>query len=156
MVGKINGTINGQKIDSELQGYVYIEDGRIHNSLYNMPLTHSNLQQLTPLFNTINWLFGTVHRFSDPIDNGFALTGGVVNRSALVRIYENDNATEQSILNIEQYFRGIESGVLHVDTYINGSLPQPEGNLSVTIGNNNIKYIKRSLGSSRHDLPSHL
>jgi hypothetical protein len=74
-VGKINGTINGQKIDGELQGYVYIEDGRVHNSLYNMPLTHSNLQQLTPLFNTISWLFGTIHRFSDPIENGFALTG---------------------------------------------------------------------------------
>lgn len=40
-----------------------------------MPLIHSNFQQLIPLFNTINWLFGTVHRFSDPIDNGFALTG---------------------------------------------------------------------------------
>jgi hypothetical protein len=75
VVGKINGTINGHKLDSELQGYVYIEDGRIHNSLYNMPLIHSNLQQLIPLFNTINWLFGTIHRFSDPIDNGFALTG---------------------------------------------------------------------------------
>ena len=75
-------------------------------------------------------------------------TGGVVNRSALVRVYENDNTTEQSVLNIEQYFRGIESGVVYVDTYINGSIPQPEGNLTVTIGNNNIKYIKRSLGSS--------
>jgi hypothetical protein len=73
--------------------------------------------------------------------------GGVVNRSALIRIYEVDNTTEQSILNIEQYFRGIESGVLYVDTYVNGSLPHPEGNLSVTVGNNNIKYIKRSLGS---------
>ena len=73
--------------------------------------------------------------------------GGVVNRSALVRIYEGDNTTEQSILNIEQYFRGIESGVLYVDTYVNGSLPHPEGNLSVIVGNNNIKYIKRSLGS---------
>ncbi|UJR28460.1 hypothetical protein I4U23_009700 [Adineta vaga] len=146
VVGKINGTINGHKIDSELQGYIYIEDGRIHNSLYNMPLTHSNLQQLIPLFNTIHWLFGTVHRFSDPIDNGFALTGGVLNRSTAVRIFEADNTTEQAILNIEQYFLGIESGVLRVDTYINGSLPHPEGNLSVTVGNNNIKYVKRSLG----------
>ncbi|CAF3615117.1 unnamed protein product [Adineta steineri] len=146
VVGKINGTINGQQIDVELQGYVYIEDGRIHNSLYNMPLIHSNFQQLLPLFNTINWLFGTIHRFSDPIDNGFALTGGVLNRSALIRTFEVDNTTEQSILSIEQYFRGIESGVLHVETYINGSLPHPEGNLSVTVGNNNIKYIKRSLG----------
>ena len=73
--------------------------------------------------------------------------GGVVNRSALIRIFEADNTTEQSILNIEQYFHGIESGVLHVDTFINGSLPHPQGNLSVTVGNSNIKYIKRSLGS---------
>lgn len=146
VVGKINGTINGHEINSELQGYIYIEDGRIHNSLYNMALIHTNFQQLVPLFNTINWLFGNVHRFSDPIENGFALTGGVVNRSAIVRVYEVDNTTEQSILTIEQYFRGIESGVLHVDTYINGSLPHPEGNLSVSIGNNNIKYTKRSLG----------
>jgi hypothetical protein len=64
-------------IDTELQGYVYIEDGRIHNSLYSMPLIHSNLQQLSPLFNTIAWLFGTVHQFSDPIENGFALTGNM-------------------------------------------------------------------------------
>lgn len=69
-----------------------------------------------------------------------------MNRSATVRVYEIDNTTEQSILTIEQYFRGIESGVLHVDTYINGSLPHPEGNLSVSIGNTNIKYTKRSLG----------
>ena len=75
VVGKINGTVNGQEIGAELQGYVYIEDGRIHNSLYNMPLIHSNLQQLIPLFNTITWLFGTIHRFSDTIENGFALTG---------------------------------------------------------------------------------
>jgi hypothetical protein len=75
VVGKINGEINGHKLDSELQGYIYIEDGRIHNSLYNMPLIHSHLQQLIPLFNTINWLFGAIHRFSDPIENGFALTG---------------------------------------------------------------------------------
>jgi hypothetical protein len=54
------------------------------------------------------------------------------------------------MLNIEQHFRGIESGVLYVDTYINGSLPHPEGNLSVTLGNNNIKYIKRSLGLYQH------
>mgnify|MGYP002385026799 CR=1 FL=1 len=72
--------------------------------------------------------------------------GGVVNRSATVRVFEVDNTTEQSILTIEQYFRGIESGVLHVDTYINGSLPHPEGNLSVSIGNTNMKYTKRSLG----------
>ena len=70
-----------------------------------------------------------------------------MNRTATVRIFEVDNTTEQAVLNIEQYFRGIESGVLQVDTYINGSLPHPEGNLSVTVGNNNIKYIKRSLGS---------
>ena len=74
--------------------------------------------------------------------------GGVVNRSAIVRIFEDDNTTERSILNIEQYFRGIESGVLYVDTFINGSLPHPEGNLSVYVGNNNIKYTKRSLGLS--------
>lgn len=73
----------------------------------------------------------------------------MVNRSALVRIFEVDNTTEQSILNIEQYFRGIESGVVRVDTYLNGSLPHPEGNLSVTVGNNNIKYVKRSLGLSK-------
>lgn len=76
-MGKINGTINGQKIDAELQGYIYIEDGRIHNSLYNMPLIHANFQQMNPLFNTITWLFGAVHRFSDPIENGFALTGPI-------------------------------------------------------------------------------
>jgi len=75
VVGKINGTINGQEINSELQGYIYIEDGRIHNSLYNMPFIHTHFQQIVPLFNTINWLFGTVHRFSDPIENGFGLTG---------------------------------------------------------------------------------
>lgn len=75
VVGNINGTINGQKIEAQLQGYAYIEDGRIHNSLYNMPLIHANLQQLIPLFNTITWLFGTIHRFSDPTENGFALTG---------------------------------------------------------------------------------
>lgn len=72
--------------------------------------------------------------------------GGVVNRSAIVRVLEVDNTTEQSILTIEQYFRGIESGVLYVDTYINGSLPHPEGNLSVAVNNNNVKYIKRSPG----------
>lgn len=70
----------------------------------------------------------------------------MVNRSALVRIFEADNTTEQSIFNIEQYFRGIESGVLYVDTFINGSLPHPEGNLSVNVANSNIKYIKRSSG----------
>ena len=75
VVGNINGTINGQQIDAQLQGYAYIEDGRIHNSLYNMPFIYSNFQQLSPLFNTITWLFGTIHRFSDPIENGFALTG---------------------------------------------------------------------------------
>lgn len=75
-------------------------------------------------------------------------SGGVVNRSATVRVLEVDNTTEQSILNIEQYFRGVESGVLYVDTYINGSLPHPEGNLSVTVNNNNVKYIKRSPGLS--------
>lgn len=72
--------------------------------------------------------------------------GGVVNRSAIVRVLEVDNTTEQSILTFEQYFRGIESGVLYVDTYINGSLPHPEGNLSVVVNNNNVKYIKRSPG----------
>ena len=72
--------------------------------------------------------------------------GGAVNRSATVRVLEVDNTTEQSILHIEQYFRGVESGVLYVDTYINGSLPHPEGNLSVTVNNNNVKYIKRSPG----------
>lgn len=81
----------------------------------------------------------------------YSYTGGVVNRSAVIRFFEVDNTTEQSILNIEQTFRGIESGVLYVDTYINGSLPHPEGNLSVTIGNNNIKYIKRSLGLYKFD-----
>lgn len=69
-----------------------------------------------------------------------------MNRSATIRFFEIDHTTEQSILTIDQHFRGIESGVLYVDTYINGSLPHPEGNLSVSIGNNNIKYTKRALG----------
>ena len=67
---------------------------------------------------------------------------------------EVDNTTEQSILTIEQYFRGVESGVLYVDTYINGSLPDPEGNLSVSVNNNNVKYIKRSPGKSFIELKS--
>ena len=75
--GNINGTVNGHTIEAELQGYVYIEDGRVHNSLYNMPLLHSHMQQIIPLFNTITWLFGTPHRFSDPIENGFSLTGSI-------------------------------------------------------------------------------
>jgi hypothetical protein len=83
IVGKINGTINGHTIDAELQGYVYIEDGRIHNSIYNMPLIQSNLQQLMPVFNTLSWLFGTIHRFSDHVENGFALTGKKAKKSFL-------------------------------------------------------------------------
>lgn len=95
--------------------------------------TDSLLQVLLPQF------FTQANRAS-------VFLGGVVNRSALVRIFEADNTTEQSIFNIEQYFRGIESGVLYVDTFINGSLPHPEGNLSVSVANSNIKYIKRSSG----------
>lgn len=47
----------------------------MHSSLYNMPLIYSNLQQMVPLFSTVHWLFGAIHRLSDPIENGFALTG---------------------------------------------------------------------------------
>ncbi|CAF1294100.1 unnamed protein product, partial [Didymodactylos carnosus] len=71
---------------------------------------------------------------------------GLLNRSAIIKVFEDDDLTEQTSVTIKQVFKGIEAGIVQVETEINGTLPHPPGNLSVKLENLNVKYMKKSLG----------
>ena len=80
---RVNGELNGRKIImQDLHCFVVTEDGRTYTAISGIPGDVGwELQGVVPVGTVISWMFA---KPSDGGQNGFSLTGGLLNYTASV------------------------------------------------------------------------
>ncbi|ETN61938.1 nidogen [Anopheles darlingi] len=114
--GKLLGNVNGENIDTQLQSYIVMADGRTYTAI--SPLEEqigTDLQLAQTLGGTIAWLF------AKPVGetiNGYQLTGGKLNQTSTLRFETGET------LHITQRYSGLNVwDQLALDVELTGSLP---------------------------------
>ncbi|GAB0089199.1 Nidogen [Sergentomyia squamirostris] len=81
--GKITGTLDGRTVDSQLQSYVVISDGRTYTAISPLdPEIGFKVQILQIIGSGIAWLFA---KPQGDVQNGYQITGGTLNHTSVLR-----------------------------------------------------------------------
>lgn len=116
--GKVNGVINGVKLDNlDLQSYVVLDNGKAYTAVSNIPEGIGNdVQSLEILGATIGWLFALP---VNEAQNGYQLTGGIFNHSATITF---TNTSQK--LTVRQKYLGLDVfDQLRMECDIQGEIP---------------------------------
>lgn len=127
--GKVNGIINGVKLDDlNLQSYIVLDNGKTYTAISNIPDEIGNdVQSLEILGATIGWLFALPVGDSQ---NGYQLTGGIFNHSATVT-FTNTSQT----LTVRQRYLGLDVfDQLRMECDIQGEIPHLPVDTKIRIG----------------------
>lgn len=144
VTGKITGTVNNENIESMLQSYVVMADGRTYTAISPLSASLSAKMQLMPIIGTtLGWLF------AKPLSaslNGYQITGGKFNHT--IRIgYEDNN----QMLTIAQKFNGLNLwDQLSVDIEINGEVPDIPEDAKVHIDD----FVEEFISAGPNDIQS--
>ncbi|XP_035915634.1 nidogen [Anopheles stephensi] len=116
VAGKVLGTVNGEVLDTQLQSYIVMADGRTYTAI--SPLEEqmgTNLQLTHILGGTIAWLF------AKPLGatiNGYQLTGGKFNHTSTLQFATGE------MFHINQQYSGLNVwDQLALDVNLSGQLP---------------------------------
>uniref|UniRef100_A0A182NFC0 Nidogen n=1 Tax=Anopheles dirus TaxID=7168 RepID=A0A182NFC0_9DIPT len=116
VAGKVLGTVNGEVLDTQLQSYIVMADGRTYTAI--SPLEEqmgTNLQLTHILGGTIAWLF------AKPLGatiNGYQLTGGKFNHTSTLQFETGE------MFHITQQYTGLNVwDQLALDVHLSGQLP---------------------------------
>lgn len=117
VAGTIKGAIGNEQIDSQLQSYVVMADGKSYTAINPIPRKIGyQIQLLQVLGETIGWLFAKP--LSDSL-NGYQLTGGIFNHTAILHFDKTGD-----VLNVKQVYSGLNAyDQLSVEIELNGNLP---------------------------------
>lgn len=118
VVGAVRGTLNHWNIDTQMQSYVVMADGRTYTALSPLEDELGTTLQLTQVIGaSIGWLF------AKPIGNvlnGYQITGGKFNQTTTIK-FENSRDN----LRVNLHFNGLNLwDQLSVDIHIEGQVPQ--------------------------------
>ncbi|XP_074657319.1 uncharacterized protein LOC141910521 [Tubulanus polymorphus] len=127
--GKVEGQINGITLTNiDIHSYVVTADGRAYTAISRInPSIGYSLQTLGAIGGVIGWVFAA--NGGAETKNGFSLTGGTFNRTAIV----NFDSGEQ--VNIRQMLPGPDvHGYMSMDTVVQGTIPTLTAATKLTIG----------------------
>uniref|UniRef100_A0A182JJM2 Nidogen n=1 Tax=Anopheles atroparvus TaxID=41427 RepID=A0A182JJM2_ANOAO len=117
VAGKVLGTVNEETIDTQLQSYIVMSDGRTYTAI--SPLEEqlgTDLQLAQILGGTIAWLFAKP--LGETI-NGYQLTGGKFNHTSTLQFESGET------LHITQRYSGLNVwDQLALDVELSGNLPK--------------------------------
>ncbi|XP_055600604.1 nidogen-like [Uranotaenia lowii] len=118
VVGAVKGTLNQWTIDTQMQSYVVMADGRTYTALSPLEEDIGTTLQIAHIIgSSIGWLF------AKPIGNvlnGYQLTGGKFNQTSTI-----DFEGSRDRLRVELHFNGLNMwDQLSVDINIEGSVAQ--------------------------------
>lgn len=140
--GKVSGFVNGFQInDVDLHAYVVTNDGRTYTAISRIPDNIGySLQSLYAVGSILGFLFALPQQ--PALHNGFMLTGGRFNRSAVVEF----EATGE-VLTIRQTFTGQDvQGHMRISTFLDGQLPDIAEDAQVEVDDYYEEYRRISPG----------
>lgn len=122
--GKVTGRINGVLLeDLDLHAYVNTEEGRSYAAISKVPAeVGSDIRSLLSIGEGIGWLFAK----AQGVQNGFSLTGGVMNRTIEMEFRSGERVTIS-----ESYLGPDVFSYVKVNIDIRGSLPKLSKDLKV-------------------------
>ena len=117
VTGSITGQIGNDSLNSQLQSYVVMADGRSYSAISPLDSVLGGKMQLLEIIgSTVGWLF------AKPMGknlNGYQITGGKFNHSATLRFAESGET-----LYVVQRYKGLNLwDQLSVDIEITGNMP---------------------------------
>ncbi|XP_064621672.1 nidogen-1-like isoform X2 [Lineus longissimus] len=115
--GKLDGRVNGMDLANvDLHSYIVTNDGRAYTAISRIPREIGfSMMSLYTINGIIGWLFAVP---LPKAKNGFSLTGGLFNRSAVIQFRTGEE------VRVEQVLPGPDNlGYLRMDTKINGDVP---------------------------------
>uniref|UniRef100_A0A182XKY2 Nidogen n=1 Tax=Anopheles quadriannulatus TaxID=34691 RepID=A0A182XKY2_ANOQN len=116
VAGKVLGNVNGEPLDTQLQSYVVMVDGRTYTAISPLEEQLGTDLQLTQILGgTIAWLF------AKPLGNsmnGYQLTGGKFNHTSTLQF-----ETGESFYITQQYTGLNVWDQLALDVHLSGQLP---------------------------------
>lgn len=121
VAGQLSGQLGAERLDSPLQSYVSVPDGRTYTAIRSLTNEAGfKLQLLQLLSGPIGWLFAKpTDSTQGVLENGFQLTGGKFNHTATIRFHGSERQVA-----ISQQFFGMDAwDQLKVDIAIDGDLP---------------------------------
>ncbi|CAC5399569.1 NID [Mytilus coruscus] len=116
--GKVNGVLNNKAIENvDLLSYVYTTNGRIETHMRSKQNTVKTMMKiLQPIGDIIGWMFAVPQ--GKKAKNGFMMTGGELNRTALIKYQRSESVLiTQQLSTISSEFK--------VQTFIKGTVPDP-------------------------------
>ncbi|XP_014677741.1 PREDICTED: nidogen-2-like [Priapulus caudatus] len=115
--GKATGEVNGRAISADLHAYIVTGDGRAYTAISRVPAEIGlPLSLLTPAGSAIGWMFAVS---VSKARNGFELTGGNFNRTAIVRFSDGG----ESISIRESFIARDVANYMRMTTEIVGDVP---------------------------------
>lgn len=120
VAGRLHGKLGDEEIDTQIQAYVSMQDGRSYTAVTSLsPTLGFQLQVLQLLAGPIGFLFAKPTESSIPLKNGYQLTGGKFNHTSTILFHGSDKKVV-----ITQRFIGMNAwDQLEVDIEVNGDLP---------------------------------
>lgn len=150
------GTVNNEKLD-DLDLYAYVlthsSDSRNFVAIGKIPANlGSSFQVLINLVNPINWLFSGRNGLDEnvKVSNGFATTGGLFTRVAVINFYDEASRQSSSVI-IRQEYQGVDSQSkdLVVKTEIDGTIPNIDADAQVIFRDYKHEYTRYNRGVIR-------
>ncbi|XP_021357021.1 nidogen-2-like [Mizuhopecten yessoensis] len=139
--GKVFGTLNGISIDNlDMHAYVVTSDGRAYTAISQVsPELGALMLTLNTIGGIIGWMFALPN---GPLArNGFMLTGGEFNRTAVVTYQSGE------VVNLHQKFFGQDTlDQTGLETHISGVVPEVLNGGKVTVGDYKEEFVHAGKG----------
>lgn len=139
--GKVYGELNGYPIDNlDMHVYILTRDGRAYTAISRIPIQlEGNMRSLVTIGGIMGWMFAQPQH--PDAKNGFMLTGGVLNHTAVITYPSGEQAQIT-----QQFFGHDTQGHMRLETQVQGSVPNVPPNSTITLGDYTEEYQRVAPG----------
>lgn len=139
--GKVYGELNGYTIDNlDMHVYIVTRDGRAYTAISRIPTQlEGNMRSLVTIGGIMGWMFALPQH--PDAKNGFMLTGGVLNHTAVMTYPSGEQAQIT-----QQFFGHDTQGHMRLETQVQGSVPTVPPNSTITLGDYTEEYQRVAPG----------
>ncbi|XP_062604167.1 nidogen-1-like, partial [Saccostrea cucullata] len=140
--GKVYGELNGSPVANlDMHIYIVSRDGRAYTAVSRIPPEmEGNMRSLVTIGGIMGWMFAQTQH--PDAKNGYTLTGGVLNRTAVIR-----HSTGEQVQIIQKFFGHDAQGHMRLETEIQGSVPAVPVNSTFTLNDYIEEYERVGAGT---------
>lgn len=139
--GKLNGVLNSQSLTNlDMHAYVVTADGRAYTAISRIPRAiGAQMLTLNTIGGIVGWMFAATQ--TDRAKNGYMLTGGEFNRTAVIKYQSGQTAYVR-----QQFFGHDALDSIALQTTIEGTVPDIINGVKITIDDYKEEYRRVSPG----------